>query len=144
LTYILFFLLTFLSFWFGGWHWALFFAAAAVWLRFEQTGVWLPTFVWLLAFVWTGDRRLYFPFVIPLIVLVWGGQSTRAGWGLVALFTAIRLAQGASAKVLAVELAVTVAALGVPLWLGRQATAPGARWACAMLSSLLAFAGLAF
>jgi hypothetical protein len=144
LTDFLLLLITFLALWLGGWHWALFFAVAAIWLRFEQTGLWLPAFIWLLAFIWTGDRRLYFPFVIPLIVLVWGGQSARAGWGLVALFTAIRLAQGASARVLAVELAVTVVAVGVPLWLGRQATTPGARWACAMLGSLLAFAGLAF
>ncbi len=144
MTRFLLILCTTLAFSFGGWHWALFFAFAAVWLQYEQSRVWLGVFVWLAAYVWTGDRRLYFPFVIPVIVLVWGWQSVRGGLALAALFAGIRIAQGASAKVLLVELLVSIFAICLPLWMGQQGDAPGLRWACATAGSLLAFAGLIF
>lgn len=105
------------------------------------------SFIWLAAFVVTEDRRLYFPFTIQLAFQLYALSSARglAATGLVALFAAIRLVQGASLIVLAVELLVTVAALAIPIWYFNAGTPTSTRRLLAgALASLLAFAGLIF
>ncbi len=101
--------------------------------------------LWLLAFLLSGDRRLFFPFTLPLCVHLFAFRGLTASLVMVALFTCIRLLQAASWPVLAVELLVTVPALGVPLLLlHRSPVNPSYQFFCAGLCSLLAFAGLAF
>jgi len=101
--------------------------------------------LWLGAFLYTGDRRLYFPFTLQLAMQLIALRGNRHGVGLVGLFSVIRLVQGASLIVLAVELVVTGVALGVPALLYRRsAVGEIQRLGYALLASVLAFAGLVF
>jgi hypothetical protein len=135
---------------FGGWYWALLTAIvlAMQWrVEWSAPAVALTistSLLWLAMFAWTEDRRMFFPFAMHLAVMMgWllKGRARRAMvWGpalVVGAFTAIRVAQAATAEVLAVELAVAVAAIAAAVWAGRWG-----RLAAAMVGSLVAFAGL--
>jgi len=104
--------------------------------------------VWLMAFVLTEDRRLFFPFTIQFAVQALGFWTRRsklsgilAAFGVVALFTAIRLAQSATMIVLLVELLVA----GIAIWVAREYYCRRGKLVfAASIGSLLAFAGLVF
>jgi hypothetical protein len=105
---------------------------------------------WVLLFCLTGDRRLFFPYTIQVAVqticLLHGRVRRPAllGGGLaVGLFAAIRVIQGATPAVLAVELLVAgvVLALATAVW-RRSSQTPAFRCAISLAGSLLAFAAL--
>ena len=111
----------------------------------------LPAVAWLGLFRITGNRELFFPYAMALTAFVILPMASRAAWQgwlsgglMVGAFLAIRLAQQASGRVLAVELAVAsvilvlilVAASRVQGRLPRQAALVAA-------ASLAAYAGLA-
>ena len=141
----------------GGWEWALLglVVAAAQWGEQFEAGLVIATFavnlLWLLLFQWTGDRRLFFCFAMQCAVQMMylaRGRTARpgllGGGGLLALFLLIRIWQGASASVLAVELVVAVVILTGIRW--PRVGSPGGwpeRVVAGMLGSTLAFLGLA-
>ncbi|MEO8027939.1 MAG: hypothetical protein ABI823_15750 [Bryobacteraceae bacterium] len=141
----------------GGWIWALPCAVvAALWWRSGGSAGALATACrisafWLVAFVLTGDRRLYFPYTLQFAVQAscfLGGPALRAGvfgaGGIVALFTAVRLVQAASARVLTVELAVAIPSLALCLAFYEEGSPTlQRRLAAAGVASLLGFLGLA-
>jgi hypothetical protein len=101
--------------------------------------------LWCAASFLSGDRRLFFPFSLALAFQVFAVRGLFLSCGMVALFTVIRLLQNATLFVLAVELLLTLPALGLPLWLySRSPKNPPRRLYYTALTSLLAFAGLAF
>ena len=78
----------------------------------------VPSLAWLAASVATGDRELFFPYAMQLAAVALCGLAKRcpawglAGGGLVAAaFLAVRVAQQATPRVLAVEGAVAAAIL---------------------------------
>ena len=103
----------------------------------------------LAAFAWTGDRRLFFPFTIQFAMQLACFELDRsmaravlgAVW-IVAVFSAVRLAQSASLIVLFVELMVAAVAIAAPLLLYREGWCK--RGVAAAIASLLAYAGLVF
>lgn len=142
---------------FGGWPWALVGAAvlAVLWkLQADWESV-LTTFglslLWLALFYWSGDRRFFFPYCMQLAVqlgCLLQGRTQRpmvfGGGGIVALFTAIRLWQGATAFVLFVELLVAA----IILYLASRAVKRGNeglvfRTVAGTVASLLAYISLA-
>ncbi|MEO8371582.1 MAG: hypothetical protein ABI806_20510 [Candidatus Solibacter sp.] len=135
------------SFW-GGWEWALPCVALAAALRRipgpAAAAAVLPGLFWLAAFAVTGDRRLFFCYFMQYAVHLACLHGACAGVTGVAVFLAIRVGQGASVDVLAVEamvaLAVVLAAVKVQDPGPRSARR---RMAIASVASLVAFAGLA-
>lgn len=110
----------------------------------------LPSLGWLAASRLTGNRELYFPFAMYLAgavaVLPWrGGLRPAAGWGgaVVAAFLVVRVLQGATLRVLAVETAAAVVVLGLALAARRAGGTVTGRAAVAAAASLLAYACLA-
>lgn len=114
----------------------------------------LPAFVWLALARTTGDRELYFPFVMLLAGHVAALRAPGRGWlgatgaiAVVVAFLAIRAGQGATSRVLVVEALVAGAILVAVAIVVRIAprSLPGSRvgaMAIAALASLLALAGL--
>ena len=99
----------------------------------------------------TGNRELFFPYTMYLAAQVallladrklWRGVL--GGGCVVAAFLVIRTLQSATTRVLAVELVVAAAVLGVAVVASRACPRGiGPRSAIAGVASLLAFAGLA-
>ena len=140
----------------GGPPWTLVGGAAFVLLAF--TGPRLdtlllaaPSLAWLGAATATGNREFFFPYAMHLAAvavcrLAWQGvgRSLAAGGIVAAVFLAIRVAQQATPRVLAVECAVAAAILA-------GAAFASARWprggavdaAIVAASAVLAWAGLA-
>lgn len=110
-----------------------------------------PSLAWLAASVATGNRELFFPYAMQLAAVVLCRLSGRgAAWGLAgggivgAVFLAIRVAQQATPRVLAVECAVAAAILAAAaLARARWPPAAGVDAAIVAASALLAYAGLA-
>lgn len=140
----------------GGPPWTLVGGAAFVLLAFagprlEALLLAAPSLAWLGASLATGNRELFFPYAMHLAAVVlcrlfgrgwlWG----LAGGGLVgAVFLAIRVAQQATPRVLAVECAVATAILaGAALARARWPQGGGVEVAIVAASALLAYAGLA-
>ena len=110
-----------------------------------------PAVGWMVAHQFTGNRELFFPYAMALAAHLagqFGGRDRTAaavaGGLVVAAFMGIRVIQDATARVLAVELAVAVAILAavtvaVPLMDRR----PWGAVAVAAVASLAAYAGLA-
>jgi hypothetical protein len=142
----------------GGWEWAVVtvcgtgasILADRRWQTVAAAGA--AGLIWLALFQVTGNRQLFFPFAMQ-----WAVQATLpvrgrvrlpafvGGGILVGLFTAIRVWQDASVRVLAVELVVAAAVLGVVgLAFGAHRAATKTRLAAGTLGSVLAFAGLIF
>lgn len=142
----------------GGWPWALvsLMVLAVVWRTDFRAASVLATVVpglcWLALYQWTGDHRLFFPYAIQYAVqmaYLSGGSAVRrtllGGGSVVLVFVLIRIAQSATAGVLLVEVLVAAAVLalasGVHDSSGRDLRA---RVLSAAVSSVLAYAGLAF
>jgi len=111
----------------------------------------VPALGWVAAHHATGNRELFFPYAMYLAAHV-AGQCARRGWPaafsagavVVAAFLAIRGFQGATSRVLAVELAVAGAILAaVVVAVMTAAKRPWAKAVVAVLASLAAYAGLA-
>ena len=110
----------------------------------------LPGLVWAAAFRLTGDRGLYFPYAMYLAAAVAAllprhrfRAAAIGGGAVVASFLAIRIWQGASGRVLVVEILAAVAVLGIAL--AARSWADGrfvARAWVPLACSLLAFACL--
>jgi len=110
-----------------------------------------PALGWMVAHQFTGNRELFFPYAMAVAAHLagqFGGRGRTAaavaGGLVVAAFMGIRVMQDATARVLAVELAVAVAILAavvavVPL----VARRPWGAVAVAVAASLAAYAGLA-
>lgn len=142
--------------WFGGWEWALVFAASILVLRREDwnftavIALTVPGVLWLTLALWTGDRRLFFPYAMQHATQLGCLYTGRKLWAaftaaaaMVALFLLIRVGQAASAEVLAVETAVAAAVLGLTLGLcAKLSPGPVARAVIGGAASALAFAGL--
>jgi hypothetical protein len=104
----------------------------------------LLSLLWLALFFITGDRRLFFPFSIQyaLEAAFFGRRSFAAIAA--GAFLLIRIAQAATFKVLAVELAVAIVVLGISLAAyGSKPRGWTARLGWSAFGSLLAFLGLA-
>ena len=143
---------------YGGWEWVLITAIVLIALlpaQFHVVSI-LATvgasFFWLALFHWTGDRRLFFPYVMQLAVqmpyLLQGRSSMPAivgGGGLIAGFMLIRVTQSATAGVLKVELFVATAILTLLTLLpGNIVQGPRMQVLAGVLGSILAFFGLTF
>ena len=105
--------------------------------------------VWLTLFHLTGDRRLFFPYSIQFAAQVVCAAPMRPaaakGGGLIAAFLSIRIWQGASAGVLALELIVAIGATSfVAIAYGPRSRGLGARVLGGVAGSVLAYGGLAF
>jgi hypothetical protein len=127
---------------FGGWHFAVIAALALALLLLRD--VWESSAVsmlWLALYFASGDPRLFFPFSIQF--------ALQCGWprgaAVLASFLAIRISQGATAKVLLVELAVAVVVIAISLGgYARSSRTLLARAGWAAAGSFLAYLGLAF
>lgn len=133
----------------GGWEWAVPCVGLAVWMprplawRAAVAAI-APGLCWLAAYGATGDRRLYFCYFLQYAVHLACVRGVGAGVAGAALFLAIRVLQGASASVLAVE--AVVALVVVPV-MGRVHAASGSegdwrRMVVSAVGSLMAFACL--
>jgi hypothetical protein len=85
-------------------------------IRLGSLAAFLPSLGWLAAARLTENRELFFPFAVYLAVAAMQAHTGRraslaAGGGIMGGFLVIRLLQGASAVVLGVEAAVTMALL---------------------------------
>jgi hypothetical protein len=111
----------------------------------------VPAAGWMAAHQLTGNRELFFPYAMALaahLACQFGGRGRAAaaltGGLIAAAFLATRVMQAATAKVLAVELAVAAvilaATVAVPPAVAEQ---PRGAVVVTTLASLLAFAGLA-
>ncbi len=130
----------------GGWEWTLvcLIVMPAVWRGDSRAiavlGAVAPGLCWLVLYRFTGDRRLFFPYAMQYAVqagYVTGRPALRGG-GVVLLFVGIRIAQGAAASILLVEILVAAGVLALPRRGGLAGRTTGA-----VLGSLVAFAGLA-
>ncbi len=142
----------------AGWEWALVtLCGSGVALASDRrwqavAGAGAVSLIWIALFELTGDRRLFFPFSMQYAVqaacLLRGRVACpwiAGGGALVALFTAIRIWQQATFRVLAVELLIAAAVLGIAaLAFARSGGGIRARIAAGVLGSILAFAGLVF
>lgn len=143
----------------GGWPWAL--VAAIALFEFHRgkdhsvAGVLkasVVSLIFLVLFVWTQDRRMFFPYSMQYalqLACLWSGRfpySAVAGGALVTMvFVAIRIVQGATVAVLAVEIAVAAVSLAIGLAVyARSQPSPAARATAALAASLVAYAGLMF
>ena len=140
-----------------GWEWALPFVMVCLPLYRERKALLpilaaiAPGLFWLALFLATGDRRLYFCYSMQFAVQLacrWRARSLRASFAggsiVIAAFLTVRIAQGATASVLFLELAVAAAVLCISIVLHGPCPHTAARRAAvAALASLLAFAGLA-
>ena len=107
----------------------------------------LPGLVWLVLFHFTDDRRLFFPFTIQYALQAgFFRRPALTGCGvIVGTFFAIRIAQGATLKVLIVEMIVTVAVIAISTSGYRQRSNGWlARLSWAAFGSFVAYLGLAF
>ena len=151
---------------YGGWEWVLvcLLVLTVLWRTdFRAASVLAsvaPGLCWLALYYWTTDRRLFFPYSMQYAVqmagLTGGPPATRAfgsvigGGSVMLVFVLIRVAQSATAGVLLVELLVASAVLAISATVQDQsgrAISPSdtmARALVAALSSLAAYAGLAF
>ncbi len=110
-----------------------------------------PSLLWMALFYWSQDRRFFFPYCMQFAVQLGyqlTGKTDRpmlyGGGGIVALFTAIRVWQGATAFVLFVELLVAA----IILYLAARAEKRAAsglelRAVAGVIASLLAYISLA-
>jgi len=111
----------------------------------------LPAVGWMVAHQLTGNRELFFPYAMALaahLACQFSGRgrsaAALAGGLIAAAFLAIRILQAATAKVLAVELAVAAAILvAVVAVLPAALKRPWGTVAVTILASLAAYAGLA-
>lgn len=111
----------------------------------------LPAAGWIAAHQLTGNRELFFPYAMALAAHLAGQFVGRgrvaaavAGGLVVAAFLGIRILQAATAKVLAVELAVAaVIFVAVIAVLPAAVQRPRGAVAVTLLASLAAYAGLA-
>ena len=135
----------------GGWEWALVCAVVLVAVGRERT---VPAVLysaaaglfWIFVFRWTDDRRMFFPYTMHYAVqMTCLTRSRMAGASVVLGFMLIRILQGATAEVLAVELVVSAAVLEISLFIhGPKMRGPRWRARASAIGSALAFAGLAF
>lgn len=111
----------------------------------------VPALAWLAASHTTGNRELFFPYAMYLAAHV-ACQFAGRGWKTAAAagstvgvaFLGIRVAQGATLRVLAVEFVVSAAILGVVVFsLVAKGNRPWVRVTVAALASLAAYVGLA-
>lgn len=110
-----------------------------------------PSLAWLGGSLATGNRELFFPYAMQLAAVVLCRLCGRgAAWGfgggglVAAAFLAIRVAQQATPRVLAVECAVAAAILaGAALARARWPQGGAIDAAIVAASALLAYAGLA-
>lgn len=137
----------------GGPPWTLVGGAAFVLLAFASPSIKplllaVPSLAWLAVAVATGNRELFFPYAMHLAAVALcrfadrgPGRGLAAGGFVAGAFLAIRVAQQATPRVLAVECAVAAAILAVAaLSRGRW---PQSDAAIVTASALLASAGLA-
>lgn len=116
----------------------------------------LPAVAWPVAAVLTGNRELFFPFTMHLAAGAMIAASSRGtglltGGAVVGAFLMIRVAQHASPRVLAVELAAAAAVLAATAatraWLGSDARGGSAtraiHWWLPVAAALVACACLA-
>jgi hypothetical protein len=111
----------------------------------------VPAVTWLVLFRITGNRELFFPYAMALTAFVSLLMAARAAWQgwlasglMVGAFLAIRVAQQASGRVLAVELAVAAVILGLVLTTASRMHGHRPRQAALVAAaSLAAYAGLA-
>ena len=142
--------------WLGGPPWTALGAAAVVAQavvspQASRLLVLLPAVVWLVLFRITGNRELFFPYAMALTAFVSLPMAARAAWQgwlsgglMVGAFLAIRLAQQATGRVLAVELAVAAVILGLILVTASRVQGHLPRQAALVAAaSLAAYAGLA-
>jgi len=126
---------------FGGWHFGVV-AVVALALRLLRDA-WRSSAVsllWLALYFASGDPRLFFPFSMQF--------ALQCGWPrgatVVAAFLAIRIAQGATLKVLLVEIGVAVAVMAICAGgYARSSRTPQTRLGWAAFGSFLAYLGLA-
>jgi hypothetical protein len=120
-------------------------------LRLRPLIGFLPAAGWMVAHQLTGNRELFFPYAMALAAhlasqFVGRGRvaAAVAGGLVVAAFLGIRILQAATAKVLAVELAVAAAILiATVAVLPAAVKRPWEAVAVTLLASLAAYAGLA-
>ena len=139
----------------GGWEWALLAAvplAAALTRAGNSAGALVAAGVaglaWLALSRLFDNRQLYFPYTLFWaleLALLWASPAKRwmGAAAVVALFTAVRVAQEVTAPVLVKELIVAAIAVAIALHYAATATSPARRFMAAILASLMAFAGLA-
>lgn len=119
--------------------------------RLETLLLAAPSLAWLGASIATGNRELFFPYAMQLAAVVVcrlcdrGALRGLAGGGLVGgVFLAIRVAQQATPRVLAVECAVAVAILaGAALARAKWPQGGGVDAAIVAAAALAAYGGLA-
>jgi hypothetical protein len=134
-----------LCFFAGGWPWAVIALATFCFVRNESAlGVAAIGLFWLALFHLTGDRRLFFPFSIQFALQAAFSRGIFASASIVAIFLTIRVAQGASASVLGVEILVAAVVVGASI-AGYRRTAGGfgARVGWSAVGSVMAALGLA-
>lgn len=140
----------------GGPPWTLVGVVAFVLLAFSrpQVGVLAavaPSLIWLGLAQATGNRELFFPFAMHLAAVVvcrladhGTAWAALGGSGVVAAFLAIRVAQQATPRVLAVECAVAAAILvAATIARLRSPRRAGVDAAIITAAAVLAYAGLA-
>lgn len=140
----------------GGPPWTLVGGVGFVLLAFTAPGVGplllaLPSLAWLGASAATGNRELFFPYAMHLAAVALCmnagrgvGRGLAAGGIVAAAFLAVRVAQQATPRVLAVECAVAVAILvGVAVARTRRPQGGALDAALVIAAAVLAYAGLA-
>ncbi len=139
----------------GGPAWAAIAAVAclahvAIDLRGGTLASALPALIWLAASRLTGNRELFFPYSMLLAAstLLAAPPSRRtagvvASGCVVAAFLVARVAQEASGRVLAVELAAAVAVLAAVLAVREVMPSSACRWWLPAIASLMAYGCLA-
>lgn len=144
----------------GGPPWTLvamtaFLALAFSGARLATLALMAPALLWLVLFRVTGNRELFFPYAMHLAAVVacriHGGRiaGLAGGIGVVTAFLAIRVAQRATPRVLAVELAVALVILAATIVAvtaatrSRPSASAGLEAAIVVAAGLAAYAGLA-
>lgn len=149
----------------GGPPWTLvamtaFLALAFSGARLATLALMAPALLWLVLFRVTGNRELFFPYAMHLAAVVacriHGGRiaGLAGGIGVVTAFLAIRVAQRATPRVLAVELAVAAVILTAVILAAtivavtaatrsRPSASAGLEAAIVVAAGLAAYAGLA-
>lgn len=100
--------------------------------------------LWLILFYSTGDPRLFFPFTMQLALQLGFQRGPSGSAWIAAVFLLIRLVQGATWKVLSVELVVAAIVISICLAAfsrSSKSTLSALGWAA--FGSILAFLGLA-
>lgn len=126
---------------FGGWHFAAI-AGLAMALRQWESPLLSSagSLCWLAMFAVSGDPRLFFPFSIQFALQTAFPRSV----GVIAAFLLIRISQGATLRVLLVELAVATMVVAISSGAyARSSKSLQARAGWAAFGSILAYLGLA-